>query len=103
MAFMQITVLPMGTKNTGVSDYIADIQEFLQDKEVAYELNDMATIINGPPAELFTIAEELHNLPFQQGAKRVISQIVLDERRDKEAGLGEKKKSVMDILAKRVG
>ena len=101
MAFMQITVLPMATENTGVSGYIADIQEFLQGKEVDYELNDMATIINGTPAELFNIAEELHNCPFQHGAERVITQIILDERRDKEVRLGEKKNAVLDILAKR--
>ncbi|MCI5211805.1 MAG: thiamine-binding protein [Candidatus Electrothrix sp. ATG2] len=103
MAFMQITVLPMGTEKTGVSDYIANIQEFLQAKDVDYELNDMATIINGAPTVLFRLAEELHSYPFQHGVQRVVTQISLDERRDKKQGLGEKKGAVLRLLTKRKG
>ncbi|MCW5202671.1 MTH1187 family thiamine-binding protein [Desulfobulbus sp. US2] len=101
MAFMQITVLPMETGKTSLSDYIADIQELLQGKDVDYEINDMGTIINGTPSALFRLAEELHACPFQHGVKRVITQIVIDERRDKKQGLGEKKGAVLSILTKR--
>ncbi len=98
---MQITVLPMETGKTGLSEYIADIQELLRDKNVEYEINDMGTIINGTPSALFRLAEELHSCPFQHGVKRVITQIALDERRDKKQGLGEKKGTVLSILTKR--
>ena len=101
MAFMQITVLPMETGKTSLSDYVADIQELLQKKGVDYEINDMGTIINGTPSALFRLAEELHACPFQHGVKRVITQIVIDERRDKKQGLGEKKGAVLSILTKR--
>lgn len=98
---MQITVLPMATGETSLSDYIVDIQEFLQKKDVECEINDMGTIINGTPSVLFRLAEELHARPFQQGVKRVITQIAIDERRDKVQDLGEKKGAVLSILKKR--
>ena len=40
MAFMQITVLPLETGKTDLSDYIADIQDLLRDKDIDYEIND---------------------------------------------------------------
>ena len=101
MAFMQITVLPMDTGKTSLSDYIVDIHELLHNKDVDYEINDMGTIINGTPSALFKLAEELHACPFQHEVKRVITQIAIDERRDKEQGLGEKKGAVLSILTKR--
>lgn len=101
MAFMQITVLPMETGDTSLSAYIADIQEILRDTKLDYEMNDMGTVINGSPALLFQVAEALHSCPFHQGVQRVITQISIDERRDKEQLLGEKKGTVASILAQR--
>ena len=101
MAFMQITVLPMETGGTSLSSYIADIQEILRDTKLDYEINDMGTVINGSPALLFQVAEALHSCPFQHGVQRVITQISIDERRDKIQHLGEKKGAVLSILTTR--
>lgn len=98
---MQITVFPMETGKNGLSEYIAALQEILRDRNVDYEINDMGTIINGPPALLFQLAEELHACPFQHGVQRVITQMTLDERRDKNQNLGEKKEAVLNILEKK--
>jgi uncharacterized protein (TIGR00106 family) len=101
MAFMQITVLPMETGDTSLSAYIADIQEILRDTKLDYEMNDMGTVINGSPALLFQVAEALHSCPFQHSVQRVITQITLDERRDKTQHLGEKKGAVLSVLGER--
>ncbi|MCI5114698.1 MAG: thiamine-binding protein [Candidatus Electrothrix sp. AU1_5] len=101
MAFMQITVLPMETGTSSLSHYIAALQEILQEQDADYEINDMGTVINGSPATLFKLAEKLHSCPFEynEEVQRVITQITLDERRDKTQGLGEKKEAVLNILA----
>ena len=54
----------------------------------------MGTLVHGTPAELLRIAAALHELPFGQGVKRVMTHIAIDDRRDKEVFLGDKKKSV---------
>ncbi len=99
MALMQITIIPLGTATTGVGDYVADVERFLRDREVAHTLNDMGTVIHGAPAELLRLANEIHNLPFQRGAQRVVTNITLDDRRDKDRGLGEKQEAVLQRLA----
>ncbi len=99
MALMQITIIPLGTATTGVGDYIADVERFLRDRGVAHTLNDMGTVIHGAPEELLHLANEIHNLPFRRGAQRVVTHIALDDRRDKDRGLGAKQEAVLRRLA----
>ncbi len=98
---MQITIIPLGTKTPSVGSYVADIQELLAAKGADFVLNDMGTVIHGESSLLLELAAEIHNHPFTHGAERVVTQIVLDERRDMERGLGEKTEAVRQILAER--
>lgn len=101
MAFMQITVLPLGTGSPSVGNYIADIERFLLDKGVEHTLHDMGTVIIGSTTELLQLAEEIHRLPFARGAQRVVTNITLDERLDLERNLGDKKLAVVRRLEKK--
>jgi uncharacterized protein (TIGR00106 family) len=101
MALMQITIIPLGTKTPSVGSYVADIQELLTERGADFTLNDMGTVLHGDARELLQLAAEIHEHPFKSGAQRVVSQIVLDDRRDKERGLGAKKKAVEKILEER--
>lgn len=100
MAFMQITVMPLGTGSTSVGDYVADIERFLREKGLEHSLHDMGTVVCGSPGELFQLAGELHELPFNHGAMRVVTQISVDDRRDKDRKLDEKRRAVLDRLQK---
>ncbi|HHD64694.1 MAG TPA: hypothetical protein ENK96_10125 [Desulfobulbaceae bacterium] len=44
------------------------------------------------------LATEIHNYPFSLGVQRVVTNIVLDDRRDIERGIGEKRESVLRRL-----
>lgn len=98
MAHMQITVIPVGTGTTSVGDYVADIERYLMNKGIEHTLHDMGTILSGPADELLRLAEEIHSLPFSKGAQRVVTSITLDDRRDVNRGLGDKKKAVTKRL-----
>jgi uncharacterized protein (TIGR00106 family) len=101
MALMQITIIPMGTATPSVGEYVADVQELLQRNGCEYELNDMGTVIFGDSAELLKIAAEIHDQPFSRGARRVVTNILLDERRDRKQHIGDKKTAVVEILKTR--
>jgi len=51
-------------------------------------------VVHGQLDTLLRVAQALHELPFKQGVKRVMTHISIDDRRDKEVFLGDKKKSV---------
>lgn len=101
MALMQITIIPMGTETPSVGSYVADIQELLAESDIEYELNDMGTVLHGNARELLQLAADIHEHPFTKGAQRIVTHIVLDDRRDLERGIGEKKQAVLDILKQR--
>lgn len=99
MALMQLTVIPLGTGTPSVGDHVAAIQRALADENFTFELNDMGTLVEGEPAALLALAAKLHQLPFAGGVQRVVTQIVLDDRRDKAIGIGDKRAAVRDRLA----
>ena len=101
MALMQITIIPMGTETPSVGSYVADIQELLAGADIEYVLNDMGTVLHGNARELLQLAADIHEHPFTKGAQRIVTHIVLDDRRDLERGIGEKKQAVLDILKQR--
>jgi len=98
MALMQITIIPVGTASTGVGNYIADVERFLQGRGIEHSLGDMGTVIHGDSGDLFQLANDIHNLPFHKGAQRVVTQIMIDDRRDRKRGIGEKREAVMQRL-----
>lgn len=94
MALLQLTMIPVGT-GVSVGDYVVEIQKGLERLGATFRLNDMGTVIEGEPGELFRILAEIYETPFEQGAVRVVSQIVIDDRRDKEIHIGDKILSVI--------
>ncbi len=94
MAIMEISVVPLGLGHPSVGDHIAAVVQYLKKEQIPHELTDMGTLVHGSPSKLLQVARALHELPFQQGVKRVMTHIAIDDRRDKEVLLGDKQKSV---------
>lgn len=98
MALMQLSIIPLGTGSPSVGQFVADIQQALQQEGANFKLNDMGTTIEGESAELLALAAKIHELPFQKGVQRVVTQITMDDRRDKKVALGDKLASVQARL-----
>jgi uncharacterized protein (TIGR00106 family) len=99
MALLQLTTIPIGTATTSVGSYVAEIQKELEKTNIPFRLNDMGTVIEGNISEFLAIIEKIYEIPFEKGAMRVVTQIVIDDRRDKKAGIGDKINTVQHILA----
>ena len=100
MALMHLTIIPLGTNSPSVGEYVADILKVLEKSGFPYELTDMGTIIEGNTEDLLKLAAQLSESPFSKGVNRVLTQISLDDRRDRKVSIGAKKVSVADRLAK---
>lgn len=91
----EIHVVPLGTANTSLSRYIAAcINKAKQTQDISYQLTAMGTIIQGPLGRILELAEKMHEVPFDMGAKRVLTTISIDDRRDKPATIESKVKAV---------
>jgi uncharacterized protein (TIGR00106 family) len=94
MALMHLTIIPLGTGSASVGEYVADIQKALEKSGLPYTLTDMGTTVEGSSNELLILAGQLSEMPFSKGVQRVVTQISLDDRRDKKIELGDKIASV---------
>lgn len=96
MPIMEISIIPIGTKETSISEYIAFCEEAIRNtKGIKAQLTAMGTIIEAPTLKkLFGIAERMHKEAFLHGIKRVITDIKIDDRRDKKTSIESKVESV---------
>jgi uncharacterized protein (TIGR00106 family) len=101
MAMIDISIVPVGTGSPSVSEYVAGAHKILQKETgIRYELTPMNTIIEGDLEKLLAVARKMHNSAFDAGAKRVVTTVRIDERRDKPLTLEGKIKAVKDKLGK---
>ncbi len=98
MAVVQFTIVPLGTGGTSLSAYVAQVHQALNASSVKHTLTPMGTVLEGPLDELLAVIRQVHELPFQAGAQRVMTLVNIDDRRDKAGTIEQKLKSVRDKL-----
>lgn len=103
MAIAQFSIVPLGTGDTSLSRYVAEVHKVLEASGIKHSLTPMGTILEGTPEEIFKVILQVQEVPFAAGAKRVMTLINLDDRRDKEATAEGKLKSVQDKLGHSLG
>ncbi len=91
---MDITVIPLDKGTAGLSAGVARLQDLLRKSGLDHRLHDMGSTVAGTAAELFAVAEKLHEHLFATGSQRVYTVIKIDDRRDKAVSIGDKTASV---------
>lgn len=95
----QVKVVPLGTETTSLSSYVAEVEKILLNyPDLKSMLTPMSTIIEGDIDQIFKAVREMHESPFFQGAKRVTTQMSIDDRRDKSASMQGKIDSVKEKM-----
>ena len=95
----EITIVPLGTATTSLSQYVADVEKILNKyTDLKSELTPMSTVVEGSLDRILEAVREMHETPFLNGAKRVSTRLSIDDRRDKSASMDAKIKSVKSKL-----
>jgi len=96
MVLAQISIAPIG-KGINVSEYVKEAIKTFQKYDVSYQINDMSTIIETDDIDtLFSIIKEAHNAVLNKGVQRLITEVKIDDRKDKIVRLGDKSSSVKE-------
>ena len=91
----EIHVIPLGTATTSLSRYVAACLDVVKEaQDISYQLTAMGTIIQGPLERILELVPKMHEAPFTMGAKRVVTTISIDDRRDKLATMESKVQAV---------
>jgi uncharacterized protein (TIGR00106 family) len=98
MAILEISVVPIGTKETSLSPYVAECLKILKKEKIRYELTSMGTNMEGNLRQLIRLALKMHQTPFKKGALRVLTTLKIDDRRDKRGTMEGKKRAVQKKL-----
>jgi uncharacterized protein (TIGR00106 family) len=99
MAMIDISVVPVGTGSPSVSQFVAGAVSLLKDEPgIKYELTAMNTIIEGDLTRLLALAQRMHRSAFDAGARRVVTTIRIDDRRDKPLTIEGKVRAVREKL-----
>jgi uncharacterized protein (TIGR00106 family) len=94
MIIAQLSIAPLG-KGTSVSSYVKIVIETLKKERINFQTNAMATIIEiNDLSTLFAIVQKAHQAVIAAGAERVITELKIDDRRDKEATMKSKLNSL---------
>jgi uncharacterized protein (TIGR00106 family) len=98
MAIVQFSVVPLGTGHTSLSPYVAQVHRVLAGCGLKSQLTPMGTVLEGPLEEILAVIRQVHELPFAQGAGRVMTLINIDDRRDQPGTMEGKVQSVLSKL-----
>jgi len=94
MIISQLSIAPLGN-DISVGKYVKLVIEVLNKENVKFETNAMATVIETEDLEtLFKVVKKAHIAVINAGGKRVITELKIDDRRDKDATTETKLKSL---------
>jgi uncharacterized protein (TIGR00106 family) len=99
MITAELTIIPIGTSKTSLSEYIAAAVAALDNNGIKYELTGMGTLLESDDlGKIFSAITAAHEAVFEKGAERVATSIKIDERRDEERTIKDKISSVNQKL-----
>ena len=79
---VQFTTSPLG-EGVSVSRYVAEALKEVEGSGLRYQLTPMATILEAnSPEEACEVILRAHEALFKAGARRVVTDIKIDDRRD---------------------
>ena len=98
MAIVELSIVPIGVASTSMSSYVAEAIRVLEKTSLKYELTSMGTIISGDLDDILSTMRRMHESLFAAGAVRVLTQVRIDDRRDKQSSMEQKVRSVREKL-----
>ena len=94
MIISQFSIAPIG-KDVSLSKYVKIAIEVIKMNNVKFETNAMATVIETKDLQtLFRVIEQAHKALIECGAERVITELKIDDRLDKNVTIKSKVKSI---------
>ncbi len=94
MIVAQLSIAPLGA-GTSVSKYVRIVIAILKKEHVSFQTNPMATVIECDSLEtLFSVVRKAHQAVAASGAQRIITELKIDDRRDKNATMSSKLSSL---------
>lgn len=94
MILAQLSVYPIG-EGTSLSSFVKKGIQVIKDSGYTYSVGGLSTAIEVPDMDsLFALVKQVRQAHLDQGAKRIVVDLKIDDRGDKDATLKSKINSV---------
>lgn len=94
MIISQLSISAVG-KDVSLSKYVKIAIDSIKKEGIKYQTNAMATVIETEDLDvLFSVVKKAHNALISAGVQRVITELKIDDRKDKNITIENKIKSV---------
>jgi len=95
MILAQLSVYPIG-EGTSLSRFVKKGVAVIKESGYTYQVGGMSTTVEVPDLDsLFELVKKVHAAHEAEGARRIVIDLKVDDRRDKEATLQSKKAAVI--------
>lgn len=94
MAVVQVSVVPVGTGSPSISEHVAHCLDVLDGSGLSYRLTPMGTVIEGELRDILNAIADMHEQTFGEGVVRVLTTIIVDDRKDKTLSMEGKLQAV---------
>ena len=92
----QLSVYPIG-EGTSLGRFVRKGVAVIEKSGYRYEVGGMATTVETPDLNaLFELIKQVHAAHVEEGARRIVIDLKVDDRRDKTATIQSKKQSVTE-------
>ncbi len=95
MAIVDFSVVPVGTETTSVSKYVREAVAIIKKSGLKFQLSSMGTAVESDLDKIFKLIQEIHQVCFTKGAKRLLTTIKIDDRKDKKQTMDDKIKAAL--------
>ena len=90
----QLSVYPIGD-GTSLSRFVKKGIEVIKESGYTYEIGGMSTAIEVPDLDaLFLLVKKVHRAHVDEGEQRIVIDLKVDDRRDKNASIRSKRDAV---------
>ncbi|HOS43258.1 MAG TPA: MTH1187 family thiamine-binding protein [Armatimonadota bacterium] len=93
-----IALIPVGTNSPSISRMLADSVKVLERFDLTYDVTSTGTNVEGDLDTILQAVKAMEEVPFQEGADRVVILLKLDDRRDKAISLDYEEQSLEEKL-----
>jgi len=90
----QLSVYPIG-EGTSLSRYVKKGIRVIKESGYKYEIGGLSTAVEVPDLDaLFKLVKTVHQAHLDEGGKRIVIDLKVDDRRDKDATIQTKRNAV---------
>ena len=90
----QLSVFPVG-EGTSLSRFVKEGIRVIKESGYNFEIGGMSTAIEVPDLDsLFALVKKVHQAHLDAGGKRILIDLKVDDRRDKDATISSKRNAV---------